>query len=198
MFKLKNINYSSTSLEPFISEKTINFHYGKHHQTYLDKLNDLIKDNSELKNLSLEEIIKKTANSQSLTAIFNNAAQVYNHDFFWQSLSPDKHEIPEELLSKINQDFSSLDKFKEEFIQTAIGQFGSGWAWLVKDLDNNLSIIKTSNANNPLTLDLTPLFTIDVWEHAYYLDYQNKRPDFVKNILDNLVNWNFILENLKK
>ncbi len=198
MFKLNNLNFEKNSLLPYISEKTIEFHYGKHHQTYVNKLNDLIKDNDELNNLSLEEIIKKTANNQDLVAIFNNAAQVYNHDFFWQSLSPKKIAIPEELLLKINESFGSIEKLKEELTQAATGQFGSGWAWLVKDNNNNLSIVKTSNANCPITENLIPLFTIDVWEHAYYLDYQNKRPEFVKNILDNLVNWEFVLENYKK
>lgn len=198
MFKLNNLNFEKNSLLPYISEKTIEFHYGKHHQTYVNKLNDLIKDNDELNNLSLEEIIKKTANNQDLVAIFNNAAQVYNHDFFWQSLSPKKISIPEELLLKINESFGSIEKLKEELTQAATSQFGSGWAWLVKDNSNNLSIVKTSNANCPITENLIPLFTIDVWEHAYYLDYQNKRPEFVKNILDNLVNWEFVLKNYKK
>lgn len=198
MFNLKPLPYNSSSLEPYISQKTIEFHYAKHHQAYLDKLNELIKNNIEFDGLSLEEVIKKSANNQELITIFNNAAQVYNHDFFWQSLSPEKKELKSDLLSKIEENFSSLENFKEEFKQAAISQFGSGWVWLVKDDKNNLMIIKTSNADNPLTKNLTPLFTIDVWEHAYYLDYQNKRADFVKDLLNNLVNWEFIYNNLKQ
>jgi superoxide dismutase, Fe-Mn family len=198
MFELKKLPFLKDSLEPYISENTLDFHYNKHHQAYVNKLNELLKDKSELKNLSLEEIIIKTTNDPDLLAIFNNAAQVYNHDFFWHSLSPSKQTISEELLLKIKENFSSLDKFKEEFSQTALGQFGSGWAWLVRQENNQLSIIKTSNADNPLTKNLIPLFTIDVWEHAYYLDYQNKRADFVQNILDNLINWEFIFKNYKK
>ncbi len=198
MFELKKLGFAKYALEPYISSQTIDFHYSKHHQAYVNKLNDLIENKEEFNNLSLEEIIKKTANNQDLATIFNNAGQIYNHNFFWQSLSPDKQEIPADLLIKIEENFSSLENFKEEFTQAAITQFGSGWVWLVKDENNKLILIKTSNADNPLTKNLTPLFTIDVWEHAYYLDYQNKRPEFIKNILDNLVNWEFILENYKK
>ena len=198
MWSLKKLPFEKNSLEPIISEKTIDFHYGKHHQTYVNKLNDLTKEKPELNSLILEDLIKKSANNDELKAIFNNAAQVFNHDFFWQSLSPEKKEISPKLLAKIEEDFTSLENFKEEFIQSALAQFGSGWAWLVKNKENKLEIIKTANADNPLSKDLTPLFTIDVWEHAYYLDYQNKRAEFVEAILDNLVNWDFIEKNLEK
>lgn len=198
MWSLKKLPFEKNSLEPIISEKTIDFHYGKHHQTYVNKLNDLTKEKPELNSLILEDLIKKSANNDELKAIFNNAAQVFNHDFFWQSLSPEKKEISPKLLAKIEEDFTSLENFKEEFIQSALAQFGSGWAWLVKNKENKLEIIKTANADNPLSKDLTPVFTIDVWEHAYYLDYQNKRAEFVEAILDNLVNWDFIEKNLEK
>ena len=198
MWSLKKLPFEKNSLEPIISEKTIDFHYGKHHQTYVNKLNDLTKEKPELNSLILEDLIKKSANNDELKAIFNNAAQVFNHDFFWQSLSPEKKEISSKLLTKIEEDFTSLENFKEEFIQSALAQFGSGWAWLVKNKENKLGIIKTANADNPLSKDLTPLFAIDVWEHAYYLDYQNKRAEFVEAILDNLVNWDFVEKNLEK
>ncbi len=198
MWLLKKLPFEKNSLEPIISEKTIDFHYGKHHQTYVNKLNDLTKEKPELNSLILEDLIKKSANNDELKAIFNNAAQVFNHDFFWQSLSPEKKEISSKLLAKIEEDFTSLENFKEEFIQSALAQFGSGWAWLVKNKENKLGIIKTANADNPLSKDLTPLFAIDVWEHAYYLDYQNKRAEFVEAILDNLVNWDFVEKNLEK
>ncbi len=198
MFELKKIEFNKNALEPFMSSQTIDFHYGKHHQAYVDKLNNEIKDSQEFSNLSLEEIIKKTANNKNTRSIFNNAAQVFNHDFFWKSLSPQKQEISDEFLAKIEEKFLSFENFKDIFIQTAVSQFGSGWAWLVKNQDNDLDIIKTANADNPLTKNLIPLFTIDLWEHAYYLDYQNRRSDFVEAILDNLVNWEFILKSFKK
>ncbi len=198
MFPFKKLAFEKNALEPFMSENTLNFHHGKHHQTYVNKLNDLVKDDSELNSLTLEGIIEKTANNEDLKAVFNNAAQVFNHEFFWDCLTPQKQEINAELLKKIIERFSSLENFKEEFTQAAITQFGSGWAWLVKNQAGDLDIFKTANADNPLTKKLIPLFTIDVWEHAYYLDYQNRRPDFVKAILDNLVNWEFVLKNYNK
>lgn len=198
MWPLKKLPFEKNSLEPFISKETLDFHFGKHHQTYVNKLNELTKEKPELNSLSLKDLVIKTANIDELKAIFNNAAQVFNHEFFWDSLTAQKQELSDELFTKIEEKFSSLENFKEEFIQAAITQFGSGWVWLVKNKENKLEIIKTANADNPLTKDLTPLFTIDVWEHAYYLDYQNRRPDFVKAILDNLVNWDFVLKNLNK
>jgi superoxide dismutase, Fe-Mn family len=200
MFKLQLLPFEIASLEPYISKKTLEFHHGKHHQAYVDKLNGLLEDKEDLKNLSLEDLIKKTADQADMSAIFNNAAQVYNHEFFWNSLLPasEKKEIPIILKEALEKKFSSLDNFSSQFTELALSQFGSGWAWLVKDENNNLEIIKTANADNPLTKNLTPLLTIDVWEHAYYLDYQNRRADFIKSILDNLVNWNFVLENFNK
>ena len=200
MFKLKELPYEKNDLEPYISSKTIDFHYGAHHKAYVNKLNELISDKDELRNLSLKEIIKKTYNNEAYTAIFNNAAQVYNHDFFWHSLKKSNLEMPisENLKAKIEESFSSLENFKKIFSEFALAQFGSGWVWLVENKDKKLEIIKTANADNPLTLELKPLFTIDVWEHAYYLDYQNKRADFIKELLDNLINWDFVNNNLNE
>ena len=191
MFNLSPLPYDKKSLEPIISENTINFHYGKHHQAYLDNLNELTA-NSSLGQLSLEEIIRKTKDNKEEVAIYNNAAQVYNHDFFWQSLcAKGSHESVVSISFKeaIEANFSSWDNFLAEFKSIAISQFGSGWAWLVKDAEGKLKIIKTANADNPLTLNLKPLLVIDVWEHAYYLDYQNRRADFLDEVLNNIINW---------
>lgn len=196
MFTLKSLPFTTNSLEPFISAKTIEFHYGKHHQTYVDNLNKLIA-NSDLNSLTLEEIIIKTKDNPEQVAIFNNAAQVYNHDFFWKSLSanPINREISEKVLLKINKNFTSLENFYEQFKSVGLSQFGSGWVWLVES-DKGLEIIKTANADTPLAHGLKPLVTLDVWEHAYYLDYQNKRADFLDNCLKNLLNWKFIDFNI--
>lgn len=197
MFNLTSLPFEKKSLEPFISEKTLDFHYGKHHQAYVDNLNKLISG-TELENLSLIEIINKTAGNPERTGVFNNAAQVYNHDFFWNSLKPvsEKSEIPKEILVEIISSFGSLENFKEEFKSTALAQFGSGWVWLVKNSDK-LEIIKTANADTAFLHDVKPLLVIDVWEHAYYLDYQNRRGDFVSAIIENLLNWQFAAENFK-
>ncbi len=198
MFNLNSLPFEKKSLEPFISEKTLDFHQGKHHQAYVDNLNKLIAG-TELENLSLMEIIKKTAVNPEQKSIFNNAAQVFNHDFFWHSLQPamEKLEIPDEVLSEIIASFGSLENFKEEFKNSALTQFGSGWAWLVK-IGDKLEIKKTANADPVFLSGAKPLLVIDVWEHAYYLDYQNRRGDFVSAIIDNLLNWQFALDNLKK
>lgn len=191
MFKLQALPYEKNALEPIISENTINFHYAKHHQAYLDNLNKLIAG-SDLEGLSLEEVVISTKLEEENQAVFNNAAQVYNHDFFWKSLTAKNS--PESLVSNsfkeiIAKNFSSWESFLAEFKAAALSQFGSGWAWLLKDADNKLSIVKTSNAANPLGSGFKPLLVIDVWEHAYYLDYQNKRADFLEQVLNNLVNW---------
>jgi len=195
MFNLKELPFSKNALEPHISEKTLEFHYGKHHQAYVDNLNKLIAS-SGLEKLTLEEIIINTATNPGQIAIFNNAAQVYNHDFFWQSLSvnPEEQKMSDFLQDLINQDFGSLDNFYAEFKAAALSQFGSGWAWLVKG-ESGLKILKTANADNPLVHGLKPLMTVDVWEHAYYLDYQNRRADFVDTCLK-LINWRFVEHNL--
>jgi len=196
MFTLPNLPFNKNTLEPHISAKTLEFHYGKHHQAYIDNLNKLIVG-TDLETASLEDIIMKTKGSADRAAIFNNAAQVYNHTFFWNSLRPVDAtlEPSQEVLAVINNSFGSLDNFFNEFKTVAMSQFGSGWTWLVKE-GERLKIVKTSNADNPLTQGLKPLLTIDVWEHAYYLDYQNRRADFIEAILRNLINWEFIKNNL--
>lgn len=195
MFALNSLPFDKSSLAPAISEKTLDFHYGKHHQAYVDNLNKLISG-TEFETLTLEEIIIKTAGNSNQVAIFNNAAQVFNHNFFWSSLRPIDAtlEAGPKLAVLINQSFGSLDNFYNEFKNAALAQFGSGWAWLVKDGDA-LKIIKTGNADNPLVHNLKPLLVIDVWEHAYYLDYQNRRADYLENVLKNLLNWEFAENN---
>ena len=182
-FKLPELPYTEDALEPHISKKTIEFHYGKHHQTYVNKLNNLITD-SAYTDSSLEDIIKKTEG-----AIFNNAAQVWNHTFYWESFAPDGGGKPGgELLKAIESKYGSFEQFQDDFSQAAITLFGSGWAWLVKKADGSLDIVQKSNAGNPLRDGDTPLLTCDVWEHAYYLDYQNRRPDYL-NAFWKIVNW---------
>lgn len=197
MYILSSLPFAKNALEPHISEKTLDFHYGKHHQTYVDNLNKLTIG-TEFEEMSLENIILKTNGDQTRAAIFNNAAQIYNHDFFWQSLSPatQKSEPSAELLVLIEKSFGNLENFFSEFKAAALAQFGSGWAWLVKEEDN-IKIIKTANADTPIAHGLQPLLTIDVWEHAYYLDYQNRRADFVEAIIRNLLNWEFASANNK-
>lgn len=196
MFTLNSLPFPVTALEPHLSAKTLEFHYGKHHQAYIDNLNKLIAGTS-LEAANLEDIIRQTAGSANQAAIFNNAAQVFNHDFFWQSLRPaDASKEPSvELLNLINNSFGSFENFLTEFKNAALSQFGSGWAWLVKD-GAQLKIIKTANADNPLAQNLKPLLALDVWEHAYYLDYQNRRGDYLDAVLKNLLNWEWAQKNL--
>jgi len=195
-FELPQLPYSQDALDPHISAKTLSFHHGKHHAAYVNKLNALIKG-GDLEGKDLEEIIKSTADDAGKAGIFNNAAQVWNHTFFWNSMSPKGGGAPSGVIAdKIKASFGSLDKFKEEFKTAAITQFGSGWAWLMQE-GNDLKIVKTPNAVNPLSQGQTALFTVDVWEHAYYLDYQNRRPDFVQTVLDELINWEFVNQNVK-
>lgn len=173
-FKLPDLPYTHNELEPVISERTIQFHYGKHHQTYVNKLNDLVKG-TEFENASLETIIK-----ESDGGIFNNGAQVWNHTFYFRGFSPNGGGEPGDKLARaIERDFDSFIKFRDEFSKASATLFGSGWVWLVTDDKGMLDIIQESNAGNPLRKDLIPILTIDVWEHAYYLDYQNKRPDYI-------------------
>lgn len=191
MFSLAQLPYDYKALEPYISGKTMELHHDKHHQTYLDNLNKLITG-TELENESLENIIIKSAGQADKIAIFNNVAQVFNHDFFWKALRPSGDDpffgLSEELKNSIENNFSSLENFLLEFKAAGLAQFGSGWVWLVKDGDD-LKIVKTTNADNPLTSNLKPLLSIDVWEHSYYLDYQNKRADYLEAVLKNLLNW---------
>jgi Fe-Mn family superoxide dismutase len=187
--ELPPLPYAKNALEPHISAETLEFHYGKHHQTYVTNLNNLIVG-TEFENLALEEIVKKSSGG-----IFNNAAQVWNHTFYWHGLSPTGGGEPTGALAEaINKTFGSFAKFKEELSKTAITTFGSGWAWLVKNADGGLALVSTSNAANPLTAGQTPLLTIDVWEHAYYVDYRNLRPKYVEAFW-NLVNWEFAAKN---
>ncbi len=184
------LKFPANALEPFISAKTIGFHYGKHLQNYVNTANTLIKD-SDLDKLSLIELVK-----QSSGAVFNNAAQAYNHQFYFDGLTPVKTEVPAALKDKIDQDFGSFDNFKNEFITKATGNFGSGWTWLVVDhASGKLAVKNTSNAGNPITDGDRILLTVDVWEHAYYLDYQNLRKSYVEKFLDH-VDWNFVNSNL--
>lgn len=188
--KLPPLPFKDDALEPVISKETLDYHHGKHHQAYVTNLNKLI-EGTEFEAMTLEEIIKKSSGG-----VFNNAAQVFNHTFYWNCLSPEGGGEPEGDLAKaIDEAFGSFDEFKEKFSATAVGTFGSGWAWLVKDQDGKLEIISTGNAGTPLTEDKTPLLTCDVWEHAYYIDYRNARPAYVGKFWD-LVNWDFVASNL--
>jgi superoxide dismutase, Fe-Mn family len=196
-FELPPLPYPNTALDPHISARTFEFHHGRHHQAYVTNLNNLIKD-TPLEQQPLEEIIKGSYRDTSKTGIFNNSAQVWNHTFFWHSMKPQGGGAPSgNLAGAINRDCGGLDKFKEAFKTAAVGQFGSGWAWLVADR-GQLKIVATANAVTPLVDGQTPLLTCDVWEHAYYLDYQNRRPDFVQAFLDHLINWDFAAQNLAK
>ncbi len=187
---LPDLPYGKDALAPFISEKTIDFHYGKHHNTYVTNLVKLI-GGTDLENDTLENIIKKTVGDSARAGIFNNAAQVWNHTFYWHSMSPNGGEGPTgNIAEKIKADFGSYEKFVEEFKNAGLTQFGSGWAWLVLK-DGKLQVTKTSNADTPLAHGLKPLLTADVWEHAYYLDYQNKRADYLDVFIKNLINWEF-------
>ena len=193
---LPPLPYADNALEPVISANTLGFHYGKHHKTYVDNLNKLVTG-TDLADLSLEEVITATAGKADKVGIFNNAAQIWNHTFYWNSLSPKGGgEPPAALKQKIEAAFGSVDACKKELATAATTQFGSGWAWLVKDGDK-LQVVKTGNAELPLTKGMKPLLTIDVWEHAYYLDYQNRRPDYVNAVLDKLINWGFAADNDK-
>lgn len=191
---LPPLPYADNALDPVISANTLGFHYGKHHKTYVDNLNKLI-EGTELAGLSLEEVIASSAGKADKVGVFNNAAQVWNHTFYWNSLTPNGGgEPPSALKQKIEASFGSVEACKKELATAATTQFGSGWAWLVKEGDK-LQIIKTSNADLPLTKGMSPLLTIDVWEHAYYLDYQNRRADYVNAVLDKLINWGFAADN---
>ena len=187
-FELASLPYASDALEPVMSSQTLNLHHGKHHQTYVTNLNNLTKD-SPLGTLSLVEVVKATAGKPEQQGIFNNAGQVYNHDLFWNSMKKGGGgAIPGALEAKIIADFGSVDAFKEAFHQAGLTQFGSGWAWLVLD-GGKLAVTKTGNADTPLAHGKTPLLVADVWEHAYYVDYQNRRADYLKAFLESLVDW---------
>jgi superoxide dismutase, Fe-Mn family len=188
-FELPPLPYADDALEPTISAETISFHYGKHHQSYVTNLNNLVPG-TEFENASLEEIIMKASGG-----IFNNAAQIWNHTFYWNGLTPNgKDSVSGDLAAAIDKKFGSFEEFKTKFSTSAATNFGSGWTWLVKNADGSLEIVNTSNAGSPLTSGQTPLLTCDVWEHAYYIDYRNARPKYVESFWG-LVNWDFVAKN---
>ena len=190
-FKLPELPYATNALAPHMSQETLEFHYGKHHNAYVTNLNNLTKD-TRYEKMSLEEIIVSSEGP-----IFNNAAQIWNHTFFWNSLSPKGGGNPEgSLATMIQKEWGSFEKFKEDFTKSAVSNFGAGWTWLVLGGNGKLSIVNTSNAQTPLTTKDVPLLTVDVWEHAYYIDYRNERPKFI-NAFWSLVNWDFANKNLK-
>lgn len=195
MFTLPPLPFADNALEPVISANTLSFHHGKHHKTYIDNLNNLVKGTA-FENASLEQIINETAGKADKVAIFNNAAQTWNHTFYWNSLKGNGGGQPTGRIAQmIEASFGGFDNFKKEFSATTVSQFGSGWGWLVVDGDA-LKIVKTGNADVPFTKGQKPLLTIDVWEHAYYLDHQNKRAAYVDAVIEKLLNWDFAARNL--
>jgi superoxide dismutase, Fe-Mn family len=195
MFQLPPLPYADNALEPVISANTISFHYGKHHKTYVDNLNNLVKG-TEYESASLEKIINETAGKADRAPLFNNAAQIWNHTFYWNSLKGNGGGKPAgKLATMIDAAFGSYDNFRKELSATTVSQFGSGWGWLVVD-GGALKVVKTANAEVPFTRGQKPLLTIDVWEHAYYLDHQNKRAAYVEAVIDRLLNWDFAAQNL--
>lgn len=196
-FELPALPYAADALEPHYSARTISFHHGKHHAAYVNNLNGMIKG-TNLEGKGLEDIVRAVVGDATKAGVFNNAAQVWNHTFFWNSMKPKGGGKPSgALAAKIESDFGSIEKCAEAFKSAAATRFGSGWAWLVVD-GGKLKVMSTANAETPISQGLAPLVTVDVWEHAYYLDYQNRRPDFLQAYLDHLVNWEFAAENLKK
>jgi Fe-Mn family superoxide dismutase len=196
-FQLPPLPWDESALEPVISARTIGLHYGKHHATYVKKLNELVAG-TRFADMPLEHVIAATVGNAESQKIFNNAAQAWNHTFFWSCLKPSAGgEPPKAIGRRIEESFGGYAQFKEQFSKTAVETFGSGWAWLVAR-GEKLEIISTSNAGTPLTMGATPLLTIDVWEHAYYLDYENRRPEFVDAVIDKLLNWNFASGQLEK
>ena len=194
-FELPSLPYANDALAPYMSSETLDFHHGKHHQTYVTNLNNLVKD-TDMKDSSLEEIVVKSSKDSSMAGIFNNAGQHWNHILFWQCMKPNGGgSMPSELESRITSDLGGIDQFKEAFIQAGTTQFGSGWAWLAID-NGKLVVTKSPNASNPLVDGMTPILGFDVWEHSYYIDYRNKRPDYLKAFLDSLVNWEFVASQL--
>ena len=196
-FELPKLDYSNEALSPIMSQETLELHHGKHHQTYITNLNNFIKD-TDMAGMSLEDIIEKSSKDKSKAGIFNNASQHWNHNLFWKCMKPKGGgSIPSKLEKKIIEDFGSVEKFKDEFKQAGITQFGSGWCWLSLNNDK-LVVTKTANAANPLIDNLKPILGCDVWEHSYYIDYRNRRPEYLKAFIDNLVNWEKVTENLNQ
>ncbi len=196
-FELPPLPYPMNALEPHMSARTLEFHHGKHHKAYVDNANKMVQD-TPLAGKSLEEVIQATAKDDSKAGLFNNVAQIWNHNFFWKSMRPKGGGRPTgDLARAIDESFGAYDKFREAFKTVGATQFGSGWAWLVLE-GGKVKVTKTANAANPLVQGSKPLLTYDVWEHAYYLDYQNRRPDFIDAFIDHLVNWDFAAENLAR
>lgn len=197
MFTLPPLPFADGALAPVVSANTLSFHYGKHHKAYVDNLNNLVKG-TEFESATLERIIGDSAGKPDRAGIFNNAAQIWNHTFYWSSLTPGGGGKPAgRLASMIDSDLGGYDQFRKDFAAAAVSQFGSGWAWLVAE-GGKLKVVKTGNAEVPLTRGQTPLLTIDVWEHAYYLDYQNRRGDYVNAVIDKLLNWGFAADKLPR
>jgi superoxide dismutase, Fe-Mn family len=196
MFTLMALPYADNALAPVVSPNTISFHHGKHHKTYVDNLNNLVKG-TEFEGQSLEAIVTATAGKPDKAPLFNNSAQIWNHDFYWNSLRANGGGVPTgKVADAINESFGSFEEFKKQLSATTVSQFGSGWGWLVADAAGKLKVVKTGNAEVPMTQGLKPLLTIDVWEHAYYLDHQNRRADYVNAVIDKLLNWDFAAKNL--
>ena len=194
-FELPKLDYSKSSLSPIMSEETLDLHHGKHHQTYITNLNNFIKD-TDMLNMSLEEIIINSSKDKSKAGIFNNASQHWNHIMFWKCMKPNGGgAMPEKLKKRIEADFGSTDEFKKQFIQAGITQFGSGWCWLSINKDK-LVVSKTPNAENTLIQNMKPILGCDVWEHSYYVDYKNRRPEYLENFYEKLINWEFVESQL--
>ena len=192
-FELPSLPYANDALAPYMSSETLDFHHGKHHQTYVTNLNNLVKD-TDMQDSSLEEIVVKSSKDSSMAGIFNNAGQHWNHILFWQCMKPNGGgSMPSELESRITSDLGGIDQFKEAFIQAGTTQFGSGWAWLAID-NGKLVVTKSPNASNPLVDGMKPILGCDVWEHSYYIDYRNARPKYLEAFIDNLVNWERVAE----
>ena len=197
VFEFEALPFSANALEPYLSAKTLEFHYGKHHKGYVDNLNKLVAGTPWATGCSLKKVVVESAGKADMTAIFNNAAQAWNHDFFWKSMKPNGGGQPTGLLlDKIVKSFGSFDEFTNAFQTAGVSQFGSGWVWLVQEGDD-LKIVKTSNADTPIAHNQVPLLTCDVWEHSYYLDYQNRRKDYILTFLDHLANWDFATSQMK-
>ncbi len=195
-FTLSPLPYDEGALAPVISSNTMNFHYGKHHKAYVDKLNELTL-NTRFAVMPLDEVVRESAKDRAGSAVFNNAAQAWNHTFFWACLTPHGGQPSGELKDEIERDFGSLDNFRQQFAKEGVAQFGSGWVWLVAT-EGKLVIEKTANADTPMAHGKRCLLTIDVWEHAYYLDYQNRRADFLKAVANRLLNWDFAQQNYQR
>ena len=190
-FELPKLDYKNDALSPIMSQETLELHHGKHHQTYITNLNNFIKD-TEMKDMSLDEIILKSYNEKSMVGIFNNASQHWNHNLFWKCMKPKGGgKIPPKLEKRLISDFGSIEQFKNDFKQAGITQFGSGWCWLSIS-NGKLTVTKTANAANPLVSNMVPILGCDVWEHSYYIDFRNRRPEYLDKFIENLVNWEYV------